>query len=227
MLLVSAYKTVLEPSRSLIIWFTIGMIIAAFIIGIVVLARIRKTSVTTSKYLLVGIGLMAILFSLGRAVLLYHDYYASDEWDIFFWKIGSALVLAGLTSLAFTIEKFMFPKTKKLITIIGVACLVLIFFMDKTIATILLYVGNITVMLLPFCIYIYLAKISTGSGRRSALIIILGMILVLIGQLGGAVIFNLLKDMLASQLFGIFLSLFGLIFLAIGFIKTIAASSSR
>nr|MDO8110262.1 hypothetical protein [Candidatus Sigynarchaeota archaeon] len=225
MLLVHDYDDIEGISRYIIVGFSLGMIVGAFLIGILILRKMRKTDVRTSRFFLLGIFWFTLLFGLGRLVLLYHDYFAEEPLDIPLWTIGSGLSLAGLTCLTYTIEKFVFTKTKMVISVLGVACIVLLFvlafLMLKSLATIVLYSGNIAVILVPFLIYIYIAKISTGAVRKQAVIIIIGMVVSFIGQLGGAVLFNLhVLDRLWSQLFGIILTFWGLVFLSYGFVKT-------
>ena len=100
-----------------------------------------------------------------------------------------------------------------------------VFFANKMIATILLYIGSGLLTFLPFVIYMYIFVISTGDVRKQALIIILGMILSALGQFGGAILFeNSVFDRTNSQIFGFTLSLIGLGILSYGFSKGITSS---
>jgi hypothetical protein len=221
MLLVSGYEGITGINRIFIVYSFLALIIGAFIIAILTLMKRRTTEVRASKFYLLGISLFAALFGLGRLIFLIHDYYTPDELGSLVYLIGSIVTLSGLTILAFTIEKFIFQKTKKLITIFGVICLVVMVFTTGDISKYAYIGGQAIVTALPFFIYIYIAKISTGAVRKQAVFIILGIVMVFISIIGGAVLSNLhVLDQTGSQLFGIVFSFIGLILLSYGLVKT-------
>ncbi len=236
MLLVSGYDDIIGFNRDFIVYSFLALVIGAFIIAILTLMKRRTTEVRASKFYLLGISLFAALFGLGRLVFVIHDYFTPDPISSLVYLVGSVVTLGGLTILAFTIEKFIFPKTKKLITIFGVVCLVVmilasvialttgdisIYALYTNIAK-YAYIGSQAILTaLPFFIYIYIAKISTGAVRKQAMFIILGIIMLFISIIGGAVLSNLkVLDHVGSQLFGIAFSLIGLILLSYGLVKT-------
>ncbi len=181
-----------------------------------------------SRNYFAALSAFTILLGLSRLVLAYHDYFADDTYDMILWLLGSALLLIGLTILCFTIERYMFTKTRKAITITGTIIIVafLLSFNMKTIATVLLYAGNILLVLLPFFIYVYIAKISTGSVRTQALIIITGIIIMLVGQFGGNLLFLVgVIDRLWSQIMGVTMAFVGMVVLTYGFAKSPTSSS--
>jgi hypothetical protein len=224
MLLVTDYDDIQGISRVLIVVFSLVLVAGAFCIAVLTLLKSRKTDVPVSRHFLAGISSFSSLFGLGRLVLLYHDYFAANEFDDVLWRLGAMISLGGLTVLAFTIEQYIFKKTRRVISVIGVACVVLVGFMPKEISTPSLYIGNVAVTVLPFFIYLYIAKISTGALRKQAMIIILGMLFSFVAMLGGSILFNTgVLDRLWSQLFAIVLSFIGLLLLAHGFVKTPSA----
>ncbi|HME54745.1 MAG TPA: hypothetical protein VKM55_21240 [Candidatus Lokiarchaeia archaeon] len=225
MLLVTDYDDIQGINRLIIIVFSIGMILGSFIISILILNKIRKTEIKSSRYFLVGVSLFAFLFGVGRLILLYHDYFADNSLDTILWTLGSGITLVGLTCLTFAIEKFIFQKTKMIASVIGIICIVIVFvfpFIGQIgIAKIFLYVGNGAVIVVPFFIYLYIAKISTGALRLQAGIILTGMIVMLIANLGGNVLFTIhVLDRLGSQLFGIIIAFLGVVILSYGFVKS-------
>lgn len=225
MLLISDYDDIIEPGRTFIVGSFLVLIIGAFLIAILTLVKRGKTEVKASRAYLLGISLFATVFGFGRLVLLYHDYAAPDVLDDLLYRVGAGLSLAGFTILTFTIETFIFTRTKKVISIIGVICILLLAFAPKDIGTPAFVGGNIIVTVLPFFIYIYIARISTGIVRKQAAFIILGMIMLFISLLGGAVLYTMgFLDRLWSQLFGIIFSLAGLILLSYGFVKSPTAA---
>lgn len=221
MMLVSDYDVVQGLERQLIIGFSIGFIIGSFAVAAILVSKLRGSDMKVSKAYFAALAGFAVFLALSRLVLLYHDYFAPDELDEPLWRLGSALLLVGLTILCFTIEKFMFTKTRKAITIVGVAIIAAYVIFEKAIATLLLYAGNVLLVILPFFIYIYIAKISTGSVRVQALVIIAGILVMLIGQFGANLLFILgVIDRLFSQIFGGVLAFLGLAILSYGFART-------
>ncbi len=198
----------------------LALVIGAFVISLLILLKRRKADVKTSRNYLLGISLFAAVFGLGRLTLLYHDYFAPNELDHPVYLLGSVVTLSGLTILAFTIEMFIFPKTKKLITIFGIICLVVLIFIPNPIGNYAYIAGNAVVTVLPFFIYIYIAKISTGAVRKQAMFIIIGIVMLFISIIGGALLYNFgILDRLWSQLFGIIFSFIGLVLLSYGLVK--------
>ncbi len=114
MILISDYDDVTGLNRVLIISFTFGLIVGAFIVAGFSAARRQGSEVKQSRSYSAGIALFATLIGLGRLILLYHDYFAPDLFDDPLWRLGSAIALGGLTTLAFTIESFIFTKTKRI-----------------------------------------------------------------------------------------------------------------
>jgi hypothetical protein len=221
MLLITDYDDIQGINRAIIVFSFLVLIMGAFIIAILTLVKRRKSDVKESRYYLLGISLFAAIFGIGRLVLLYHDYFAPNELDDLLYRIGAGFSLAGFTILTFTIEKFIFTKTKKLISIFGLICILLLAFAPKEIGTPAFVGGNIIVTVPPFFIYIYIAKTSTGAVRKQALFIILGMIMLFVSLLGGALLYSfMILDRLWSQLFGIIFSLAGLVLLSYGFVKS-------
>ena len=116
MLLITDYDDIQGLNKIIIVSSFLVLICGAFIISILTLVKRGKTEVKQSRYYLLGISLFAAIFGIGRLLLLYHDYFAPDELDDLLYRVGAGFSLAGFTILTFTIEKFIFTKTKKLIS---------------------------------------------------------------------------------------------------------------
>lgn len=220
MLFVSDYDVIQGLDRILIGIFSISLVIGAISIGLFIFTKkIPKADIKTSKQYLLGIALFAIMTGVGRLVLYIHDYFAPDTLDQVLWRLGSLIILIGLVCLIFIIETYVNKKTKYLLTLLGIICALLLIFMPKTIATISIYAAMITLMLIPFLIYLNIFKKTTGIVKKMAFYIIVGFLLIFIGQFGGAMLFEMSVFSRAfSQIFGILLSLAGLITISFGLI---------
>ncbi|MBN2151035.1 MAG: hypothetical protein JW839_06310 [Candidatus Lokiarchaeota archaeon] len=224
MILISGYEDIKGIDRLVIVSSFLALVIGAFIVSVLVLLKRRKTDVKASRFYLLGIALFAALFGLGRFVFLYHDYFAPDPLDAPVYLVGQIFTLSSLIILAFTIETFIFTKTKRLITVIGAISLVLVVafsFPPGSISTYAFIAGNGVLTVLPFFIYVYIAKISTGTVRKQAMFIIFGIVMLAISIIGGKFLYDFhVLDRLWSQLFGIIFSFIGFILLSYGLVKT-------
>nr|MDO8088952.1 hypothetical protein [Candidatus Sigynarchaeum springense] len=227
MILISGYDDIQGIDRIVIVSSFLALAIGGIIVSVLVLLKRKKTDAATSRFYLLGIGLFAMLFGLGRLVFLYHDYFAPDPLDAPVYLVGEIFTLSALIILVFSIEKFIFTKTKKLITIIGLICLALVLVFTpletepRQISALAYVTGNGVLTVLPFFIYIYIAKISTGSVRKQALFIIIGIVMLAISIIGGKYLYDFhVLNRLWSQLFGIIFSFIGFILLSYGLVKT-------
>ncbi len=222
MLLVSDYDVVQGIDREIIIAASLAVILEAFAIAFMIMIKRRSKDTHEAKRVMLGIASFAVLYAVARVVMLVHDYYATDDFDTILYLFGNCLALLGLISLTFTIEKYMFPKTKKIISIIGLVCIGLIIagYLFDLLARIGVYTGMISQAGLIFLVYIHAAKHSAGNVRLRALMVILGLVLVVFGQYGGTVFFSTgLFDRVVSQLFSMVFTLIGLVFISYGLVK--------
>jgi hypothetical protein len=219
MLLVTDYDVIQGVDRVVIITASLAVIVEAAAIAFLIMVKRRSKESFEAKRVMLGIASFAALFGLGRLVMLVHDYYAENVLDTILYQIGNSLMLLGLVSIAFTIEKYIFPQTKKVISVIGLACVGLIFtgYWLGILMKIAVYAGTILQTLLLFVVYIYAAKHSAGSVRTRATFVVLGLVLVLFGQFMGTLLFSVgLFDRVVSQLFSMGFTFGGLIFVSYG-----------
>lgn len=219
MLLVSDFDILTEPVRSIIILLQLALAIGCIIIGIIAIISSKNSEMSMSKSYLLGIATFFILIGGSRMILVHHDYYAADDLDLILWKIANIIILGGFTFLTYTIETHVYQKTKHIFSVIGAILTVTYAIMpDKGIATILLYVATILLIILPVFIYIIMAKNATGTLRKRAMIILIGMIILLVAQ--GTGLFENLGLMTREQasIFAPPFSLLGLVICGYGFI---------
>lgn len=217
MLFVSEYDIIVEPYRSIIIILTLILVIGAFLIGVYTMLSSRKSEAKLSKSYFLGIGMFSILFGVGRLIYLIHDYFAPDALDIILWKIATTIVFSGLIFLIFTIETYVYKKTKRVFTVTGLIILVAVIIFERDIARIFIYIGNPLLLLIPFLIYIIILRNSTGAVRKNTIFIIIGMLFFALGQ--GTALFELVGIM-TKEIASIFappVSLIGLAILGYGF----------
>jgi len=215
----SEYDIILEPVRGMIVYLSLAMIIGAFLIGIYVLLASRNPEKSLSSKYFIGITIFFILFGIARLIYLIHDYFAPDTLDIILWKIATSIAFSGFIILVYTIETHVYKKTKRIFSIIGICLLIIVIVADLQIARIAVYIGNPLLLIVPFLIYILIYKNATGVVRNRALIIIIGMLLLALGQ-GTALLENVLHIMTKEQasIFAPPVTLAGLTVTGLGFI---------
>jgi hypothetical protein len=220
MILHSDYDSIQGLPRVLLILIFIVLVIAAWSIATIMIKKGIKHDSFIARGYFIGFGIFGFLFGLGRLVLLYHDYFAADSITEILWRIGTAISIAGLTMLCFVIEKYIFPKTKKLLSVIGSICVVGISVLPYTYALIMLYLAAVVLGLLPLGIYIYIAKSTAGVMQKQAIYVILGIVFLMLGQ-GLTMILDTigLLDLAASQIMAVVFVFISLIFITLGFVK--------
>ncbi|MHA1147229.1 MAG: hypothetical protein ACTSR8_03195 [Promethearchaeota archaeon] len=223
MLFVSDYDLIPEPARSIIIILQIILAIGCFIISILAIYSFKKKDPNMSKTYFFGIPLFFLLVGVARLILIYHDFYASDEYDLSLWAIANVIILLGFIILNYIIETQVYTKSKHIFTILGITLTSLyafaVIFFEKIIASLTLYVAIASQFIPISCIYLIVAKQGAGVVKKRATIIISGIIIVIISQATG--IFELmgLMDRISSSLFGPPTALVGLCFLAYGLVS--------
>jgi hypothetical protein len=225
MLLTSEYDIIVDPARSMIIYLTIAMVIGAYLIGLYVLLASRNPEKSLSSKYFIGLAIFAILFGTGRLIYMIHDYFSPDiigdiNMDVLLWKIATATAAGGMIFLVFTIETFVYKKTKRIFTIIGACLLIIVIVAEFQIARYASYATTVILAIVPFLIYITIYKNATGVVKKRALIILIGMILLALGQ-GTSLFDNVLGIMTKEQasMFAPPVTLAGLAITGIGLIS--------
>jgi hypothetical protein len=122
----------------------------------------------------------------GTRILFIIGFYIPDSYD-FYTLLGYISGTSALIFWIYVLEKYLVKKTKKIFTLITLvsfsfSILALFNIIDRSIAL------NLQYILLPFAIavililYLYLIKKTTGTVRKKAVGILIGLALVLIGQ---------------------------------------------
>nr|MDO8114446.1 hypothetical protein [Candidatus Sigynarchaeota archaeon] len=114
-------------------------------------------------------------------------------------------------------------KTKKAFTIFGLIAAGLQFTTPFTISDAVAYVADPILTVLPFIVYLYVAIKSTGSLRKQAEVVIIGMIFLLLGYF----IFGLLNtlgfvDKLVTSMISPFFAIIGIFVLGHGLTLSIS-----
>lgn len=220
MLLMSDYDGIQGVERYLLIALFVFLVVSAWIIGFIMYSKGRKNDSPIARGYFTGFGLFAFIFGLGRLILLYHDYFAPDDIAILIIRIGMAFSIAGLTVLCLVIELYIFTKTRKVISMIGSFCVIAIIFVPDSLVSTITFIGAIICLLLPFGIYVYIAKSTSGDVRKQAIMVILGMIFLALAQGLVALLYsNQLISQAASQFMATIFVFIALIFITLGFIK--------
>jgi hypothetical protein len=220
MLFTSEYDIIVEPARSIIVYLSIAMVIGAFLVGLYVLLASRNEEKSLSSKYFIGIAIFSILFGTARLIYLIHDYFAPDSLDLILWKVATSTAFTGFIILVYTIETHVYKKTKRIFSVFGACLLVVVIFAELPIARIAVYIGNPVLMIIPFMIYIIIYKNATGVVRKRALIILIGILFLAVGQ-GTSLFENILHIMTKEQasMFAPPVTLAGLAVTGIGFIS--------
>jgi len=219
LLFVSAFDVIPEPTRSIIMVLNIVLAIGCLLLGFSAILFLKKSESAVNKNFYVGLSIVFILVGIARVIFIYHDFFATDEYDILLWKIANFVVLIGFTSLSYIIETHIYKRTKHVFTLIGVVFIALyMIIFDKAIATIILYIGTAALLLLPLLLYIIIAKNSTGELRKKALVIIGGMVILIVAQGTGLIVTIGLMDKTFSLIIGPPLALVGFFIVWYGFV---------
>jgi len=142
MLFVSDYDVIVEPARTIIILLNIMFVVGCVMLSIMTILLFKKKNPNMKKSYFFGIPLFLLLIGISRGILLYHDFYASDDADLLLWATANLIIIAGFISLNYTIESDVYTKTKHFFTILGTLLFVLYFimvFVDKFLATFIIY----------------------------------------------------------------------------------------
>ncbi|MHA1344395.1 MAG: hypothetical protein ACTSQG_10430, partial [Promethearchaeota archaeon] len=172
----------------------------------------------SSKYL-IGISIFFVFFGIGRLIYMIHDYFAPDELDIILWKIATIIVFSGFIFFIYTLETFVYTKTKRIFTLIGVFIIIMVIISELQLARYFIYAGNLILLIVPLMIYLILIKNATGVVRKRALLIIIGILIFGIGQ--GTALFELfgIMDKVTASIFAPPITLVGLVILGYGLIS--------
>lgn len=219
MIFISEYDIITEPARSLIIYLTIGMVIGAFLISFYALISSRKSNRKLSSNYLIGIAVFFLFFGVGRLIYMIHDYFAPDSLEIILWKIATVVIFCGLTVFIYTLETFIYKKTKHIFSIIGVFILFMVIILELDFARFFIYAGNLILLIVPALIYIIMIRNSTGDVRKWSIVILIGMVIFAVGQ--GTALFEIvgLMDIISSSIFAPPVTLAGLVVLGYGLIS--------
>ncbi|TFG00603.1 MAG: hypothetical protein EU542_07920 [Promethearchaeota archaeon] len=222
MLFVSAYDYP-EPIRTIMMISQIATGIGLFLIAFFAFFYYLKEGyfeTKRTKSYIIGIASVFSILGLYRFFFFYHDFFAPDENSFVLWRIGNLILLVGLISLNFLLERYIYKKTKYIFTVIsmifGFLYLIII---NKTIATIILNIGTFLMILFPLIIHLIIAIRGSGWVRKNALIIVLGIIILSFSFFGLFVLETLgILNTTTSRIFGHPIALVGYIFIGYGLI---------
>lgn len=223
LLFVSDYEIIPEPARTIIIALQISVAIGCILIGLTAFKYFKKNDPHMSRTYFFGIPLFFLLVGVARFILVYHDYYAPDTQDIPLWALANLIIFSGFISLNYTVETKVYTKTRHFFTIFGISITILYFasiFIDKFLATIVLYIAIAFQFLPTLGIYLIIAKNSTGGLKKKAIIIVIGMLILLLSQSTSLLEMIGLMDRISSSIFGPPVALTGLSLLGWGLVRS-------
>ncbi|TFG00572.1 MAG: hypothetical protein EU541_01810 [Promethearchaeota archaeon] len=172
-----------------------------------------------SKFYVIGIGIFFSLVGIYRFLFFYHDFFAPDALGHLLWKISTGFLLISLVILNFIIERYIYRKTKYIITIIGGILIILfIIIVDPNTARIIAQIGSLFLIIFPLLIHCIIAIRGSGWIRKKAIIISIGIIIIIIGTFGMFILEILGVPKRLTLIIGHPLSLLGYIIAGYGFL---------
>ncbi len=222
MLYISDYDIFIEPFRSLII--VLQIIVSLSSIGIAIISNyyIKKMNPNINRSYLFGIPIFFLFFGIMRLFLIYHDFYAIDEFGTIFYLIAYIFLIMAFISFNYSIESSIYTKSKFAFTILGIILLVL--FIIVTLSSwelfrrILLNITIIIQVLPPLTIYVNVAWKGSGVSKKRAIFIVIGIILIESTVILGILYLLNILDLITTTFLAQPLLLIGLIFLGYGLV---------
>ena len=167
------------------------VVLLAFILAIVLVGvKITVSTLVLNEFrknrehkLLVPVALLFYMLAISRIILIYLDFFITGldpillQQNSYIWKLAMTFLNIGYVFFFYVGEKEIFlDKTKNLITISSIVLLVVIYFIPdfnlyQNLITISL---SIIYLFIPIG-YLYIAKKTTGTTRKKAIAIVIGI----------------------------------------------------
>jgi hypothetical protein len=224
LLFVEDYDYIVGQTRILIIISHLLMATGSLVLGILTLRKARTDEMVRKYFTTISIFFIGI--ALGRYVFILHDFFTPGLSSIdlsvasYLKRLAVIFTIGGLTSLTYLIETQFVTKTRKGFTIFGIITIITQLCLPYFISQRIQYIANPVLTILPFIVYIYLFKNSVGILKKQAGIILLGMAVLLISQMGFGLLEDLeIIDQITVLLIGQPFFLLGLIIIGYGFLR--------
>ena len=187
-----------------------SLITIKFIISYYFYNIYKKQSKEYKNELILAIGLLFLLFGIGRIIFLYFDFFLTElNGSLFqeystFWKFASGFQYAGLIVFIYFAEKVIFNKKTKYLISLSLTILIIVslsmpdFLLVQSLSGISSFISFIFI---PFS-YLYLVFTSSGKIRIKALTIFFGFLLYGVGlvMLGEQIILTFLSYFPSSEI---------------------------
>ncbi|MFX1274910.1 MAG: hypothetical protein ACFFBP_13325 [Promethearchaeota archaeon] len=222
MLYISDYDIFVAPLRSMIITLQLIVSISSIFIAFISGYYIKKKNPNIKRSYLFGIPVFFLFFGIMRCILIFHDFYASDDISMPLYLIANIFLIMAFISFNYTIESNIYTKSKYIFTIIGIILLIL--FIISTLASwtlfrrILINIIIIVQILPPFTIYFNVAWKGSGVSKKRAEFIIIGIIFLYLSSILGILDLLNLLDLISTTFLAQPLLLIGLVSLGYGLI---------
>ena len=169
---------------SLILWLiSAGLLFFTFIMFMHSRTRIEMKS---QKMMYIGYGLFALFFGLTRLAFI-AGFYFPDDYD-FYTTLGYILAISGMLCWLYMLETYLIKKTKRmffLIMLIGfvVALISLLGQASRYFALQIIYIIAPFAIAVILFLYLFIIVKTTGTIRKKAIWVLVGLIFLTIGYL--------------------------------------------
>lgn len=161
------------------------VIVINFVCGIILLKRTFKIDIEVTKKYYGGITLVCFTHGIARIFYFIYDFIFPTE--LLWWTLGAFVGIICMVIFIFVVETTIYTKTKHFFTIfglIGLGLIVVDMIFQLNLTHIIQIVVGLIIALIIVIIYLYVTIKSDGIVRKAFIIMIIGIIFLLLGQIG-------------------------------------------
>ena len=167
---------------SLILW--ISSVILLFLTFALFLIKSSKVEMKSQKMLYIGYGTFGLFFGISRIFFIL-GFFNPESYD-FFTTLGYITGSIGIIIWLYILETFMIKQTKRIFLIMslisfGISLIALVGLTDQYVALNLIYITLPISLGAILILYIYLIIKTTGTIRKKASWLLIGLLLIMIG----------------------------------------------
>ncbi|MHA1339621.1 MAG: hypothetical protein ACTSRZ_05795 [Promethearchaeota archaeon] len=167
----------------------IGAIILNFLFMAMMIPRFREPETALSGLYFKGVFFFFLIHGFSRVAYLIKDYFINEE---VIYEIGVALGLASIVFLIYYIESSIYTKSRHMFFAYGIFSLIIsiisviltILGLSSVVVSIILQYATLPVLgVVILWIYVYTAIKTTGRVRQNTIIVLVGIIIFMVGQM--------------------------------------------
>ncbi len=211
----------MAPNMVVVFWLRLAVVVIDFLLAGLLLRRTLKTEAGLRQKYYAGAAAFFLIHAACRIVFLMYNFYF-EEIKVM-WNIGTILGLVGIIAFVWTIESTVYQWSKHIFTLVGtvgVGLMIVDIFVtpgDNGITELAQMIFDPILAVFIIVVYLQAGRKTQGDVRNGALIMMIGIILFGLGEMGNS---SIAMDIipLAAYIAPLF-CLFGLILVWIAVVK--------